>query len=114
MYAVRTYLWAQCLSTGKCLPIEKFLFPVQEGAMGAPAPRRRPVEGGYARGEETRLRIIATAIPLFGRRGFDGVSTREIAAEAGVNPPALQYYFDSKEGLYRACCEYIADQVVEV
>jgi AcrR family transcriptional regulator len=79
--------------------------------MGAPAPRRRPSEGGYARGEETRLRIIATAIPLFGQKGFDGVSTREIAAEAGVNPPALQYYFDSKEGLYRACAEHIAEQV---
>lgn len=77
------------------------------------APRRRPSDGGYARGDETRLRIIATAIPLFGQRGFDGVSTREIAAEAGVNPPALQYYFDSKEGLYRACGEHIADQVSE-
>ncbi len=77
------------------------------------APRRRPSDGGYARGEETRLRIIATAIPLFGEKGFDGVSTREIATEAGVNPPALQYYFDSKEGLYRACGEHIADQVAE-
>ncbi len=72
--------------------------------------KRRPVQGGYARGEETRLRIIQTAIPLFARLGFDSASTREIASEAGVNPPALQYYFDSKEGLYRACAEYIADQ----
>ena len=75
-------------------------------------PRRRPVEGGYARGQETRLRIIRTAIPLFGRLGFESASTREIAAEAGVNPPALQYYFDSKEGLYRACAEYITEQAV--
>lgn len=81
--------------------------------MGHVAPRRRPSDGGYARGEETRLRIITTAIPLFGQKGFDGVSTREIAADAGVNPPALQYYFDSKEGLYRACGEYIADRVTE-
>ena len=79
--------------------------------MGQAAPRRRPSDGGYARGEETRLRIVGAAIPLFGERGFDGVSTREIATEAGVNPPALQYYFDSKEGLYRACGEHIACQV---
>ncbi len=72
-------------------------------------PKRRPAGGGYARGLETRLRIIQTAIPLFGRLGFESASTREIAAEAGVNPPALQYYFDSKEGLYRACAEYIAE-----
>ncbi len=79
--------------------------------MGAAGPRRSPSEGGYARGQETRLRIIETAIPLFARLGFENTSTREIAAEAGVNPPALQYYFDSKEGLYRACAEHIADFV---
>ena len=79
--------------------------------MGAVGPRRSPSEGGYARGLETRLRIIETAIPLFARLGFENTSTREIAAEAGVNPPALQYYFDSKEGLYQACAEHIADFV---
>ena len=79
--------------------------------MGAIGPRRSPSEGGYARGQETRLRIIETAIPLFARLGFENTSTREIAAEAGVNPPALQYYFDSKEGLYQACAEHIADFV---
>ena len=82
--------------------------------MGAVGPRRRPSEGGYARGLETRLRIIETAIPLFARLGFENTSTREIAAEAGVNPPALQYYFDSKEGLYRACAEHIAEFVADL
>ncbi len=82
--------------------------------MGQSGPRRRPMEGGYARGEQTRLRIIETAIPLFGRLGYDNTSTREIAADAGVNPPALQYYFDGKEGLYRACAEHIAELVSEI
>ena len=82
--------------------------------MGAVGPRRSPSDGGYARGQETRLRIIETAIPLFARLGFENTSTREIAAEAGVNPPALQYYFDSKEGLYQACAEHIADFVTEL
>jgi AcrR family transcriptional regulator len=70
---------------------------------GAHAPRRRPPEGGYARGEETRERIIEAAFSVFADEGYVGASTRRIAAEAGVNPPALQYYFDSKEGLHRAC-----------
>lgn len=77
----------------------------------APAPRRHPQQGGYARGEETRARIIATALRIFGERGYDQASTRQIAAEAGVNPPALQYYFHSKEGLHRACAQYIIDRV---
>jgi AcrR family transcriptional regulator len=77
----------------------------------ATAPRRRPEQGGYARGEETRGRIIATALRIFGERGYDQASTRQIAAEAGVNPPALQYYFHSKEGLHRACAQHIIDRV---
>jgi TetR/AcrR family transcriptional regulator, regulator of cefoperazone and chloramphenicol sensitivity len=74
---------------------------------------RRPAEGGYARGDETRLRIIDAAIELFGERGFAAASTRDIASRAGVNAPALQYYFENKEGVYRACAEHIADAVWE-
>jgi len=70
---------------------------------------RHPAEGGYARGDETRRRIIDAAIRLFGERGYEGASTRDIARLAGVNAPALQYYFDNKEGVYRACAEHIAD-----
>jgi AcrR family transcriptional regulator len=75
-------------------------------------PRRRPHEGGYARGLETRERIIQAAFVVFAEEGYVGASTRRIAAEAGVNPPALQYYFDSKEGLHRACGQFIVDQVL--
>jgi len=78
------------------------------------APRRHPEQGGYARGEETRSRIIAAAIRAFGEEGYDQASTRKIAARAGVNPPALQYYFDSKEGLHRACAEHISDRVLAI
>ena len=70
-------------------------------------PRRRPTEGGYARGEETRARIVEAALEVFAAEGFAKASTRRIAAQAGVNPPALQYYFDSKEGLHRACADVI-------
>ena len=74
-------------------------------------PRRRPDGGGYARGEETRARIIAAALEVFGQDGYARASTRQIADAAGVNPPALQYYFDSKDGLHRACAEFIVEQV---
>ena len=75
--------------------------------------RRRPDGGGYARGEETRARIIEAAVQVFGTEGYERASTRQIAAEAGVNTPALQYYFYSKEGLHRACAEYIIGRVQE-
>src|SRR3954462_7425033 len=79
--------------------------PPSEGYKKSPG-HRRPA-AGYARGEETRLRIIRAAVELFGQKGFDRVSTRDIAARAGVNAPVLQYYFEGKEGLYVACIEYM-------
>ena len=79
--------------------------------MAQAAKHRHTPDTGYARGEETRARIVTTALRLFGEHGFDGASTRDIASAAGVNAPALQYYFDSKEGLYLACVEHIVEQV---
>lgn len=76
----------------------------------AGGPRRRPRSGGYARGEETRAQIIAAALRVFGERGYDQASTREIARHAAVNPPALQYYFGGKDGLHRACAEFIIER----
>ncbi|TDV72748.1 CerR family C-terminal domain-containing protein [Pseudomonas sp. LP_7_YM] len=70
--------------------------------------RHKPAaEGGYQRGEETRARLIEAAVTVFGERGYDGASTRDIANAAGVNSPALQYYFDGKEGIYLACVEHL-------
>jgi TetR/AcrR family transcriptional regulator, regulator of cefoperazone and chloramphenicol sensitivity len=66
---------------------------------------RRTTTGGYSRGEDTRARVIESALKLFGLHGFDGASTRDIATDAGVNAPSLQYYFTSKEKLYLACVE---------
>jgi AcrR family transcriptional regulator len=65
--------------------------------------RFRP--GSQQRGEETRGRILEAALELFAASGFEGASTRTIAEQAGVNLPAIQYYFGSKEGLYRAVVE---------
>ncbi|VVE44340.1 hypothetical protein PHO31112_04319 [Pandoraea horticolens] len=81
-------------------------------ARGVATRPRHAVDTGYQRGEETRARIILAAIKCFGEYGFAGASTRDIANEAGVNAPALQYYFDNKEGVYKACVEYILSLVL--
>ena len=60
------------------------------------------------RGEAARRRILAAALQAFADRGFKAATTREIAAAAGVNLPALKYYFGGKQGLYLACAEEIA------
>ncbi len=75
--------------------------------------RRRPETGGYARGDEKRTRIIEAALRRFGEEGYRGASTRRIAQDAGANAPAIQYYFDTKEGLYLACGEYFLERFGE-
>jgi AcrR family transcriptional regulator len=47
-----------------------------------------------------RDRLLAEAMRLFGERGFDAVTTREICSAAGVNPGAIHYHFGDKDGLY--------------
>lgn len=72
-----------------------------------PAVPSRTSDGGYRKGEETRARILDVALGAFGRSGFAAVTTRQIARDAGVNLPALTYYFGNKRGLYLACAHEI-------
>src|SRR5262245_26611362 len=65
---------------------------------------------GYRKGEEARQRILKAALKAFGTHGFKGATTRQIAEDAEVNLPALQYYFGDKEGLYRACAREIVSR----
>ena len=44
-------------------------------------------------------RILSAAIELFGARGVDAVSMRDIAARAEVSPALLVHHFGSKAGL---------------
>lgn len=80
---------------------------------GAAVPRRRrhPAGRGYARGEQTRRRLLDAGIELFAELGYERASTRAIARRAGVSLPALQYYFGGKEGLHRACADYVTEDV---
>ena len=54
---------------------------------------------------EKQIQIIETAEALFADRGYDGISVRDIADEAGVNVAMISYYFGSKEKLMEAIFE---------
>lgn len=51
----------------------------------------------------TKEKILAAAERLFASRGLEGVTTREICREAGVNGALVNYHFGTKEKLYCAC-----------
>ncbi|TIO04764.1 CerR family C-terminal domain-containing protein [Mesorhizobium sp.] len=59
----------------------------------------------------TRAALVRAALKLFGRQGFDGTSTREIAAEAKANIGSIAYHFGGKEGLRAAAADYIVDTI---
>ncbi|MBM4266980.1 MAG: TetR/AcrR family transcriptional regulator [Deltaproteobacteria bacterium] len=62
--------------------------------------------------EQSAERIEQTATKLFADRGFDAVSVRDIARAAQVPVSAINYYFGSKEALYRECARKLAQQYV--
>lgn len=49
----------------------------------------------------TENKIIRAADKLFTQKGYAATKTREIAEEAGTNLALLNYYFGSKENLYK-------------
>ena len=49
--------------------------------------------------------IINKAIELFAEKGFEGTSIRDLAAKAEVNVAMVNYYFGSKEKLFKAMVE---------
>ncbi|MBZ9870921.1 CerR family C-terminal domain-containing protein [Mesorhizobium sp. BR1-1-9] len=75
----------------------------------ARTPRREPPAA-----EMTREALVRAALKLFGRQGFDGTSTREIAAEAKANIGSIAYHFGSKEGLRLAAADHIVDTIQAV
>jgi AcrR family transcriptional regulator len=75
----------------------------QRAAVGRP---RKDVERAGAAD-----RILDAAEDLFSKRGFDGVTIREVTALANVDTALAHYYFSTKQGLFDAVLERRAEQV---
>lgn len=79
------------------------------------AKSRKPGRPANRRGtRDTRQELIDAAAKLFAARGFDAVSVREVAGEAGVTAAMIAYYFKDKQGLQRAVLESGLDRLLEV
>jgi len=53
-----------------------------------------------ASGAARRDQIVKIAANLFGEKGYDGTSLRDIAEASGITKAALYYHFPDKERLY--------------
>lgn len=68
-------------------------------AKPAPMTRGRRKKGD---GPDLRKAILDAAEQLFAAHGFYGVTTRQVAAEAGVDTALIHYYFGAKRDLFDA------------
>ena len=60
---------------------------------------------------DSRETILSTAMKLFGEKGFEGTSVRDIAKAADVNLAMISYYFGSKEKLFENVVEYKSSSI---
>lgn len=59
-----------------------------------------------AAAESRRAELVLAAYRLLAERGFEGLRTRDVAGEVGVNIATLHYYFPTKEALIRAVLDH--------
>jgi len=64
-----------------------------------------PTESMPNKKAETQERIVAAAMELFLRRGFERTSVAQIAAKAGVSRATIFWHFGNKQSLFRASSE---------
>jgi AcrR family transcriptional regulator len=63
--------------------------------------------------DEVRLRIISAGADLLAKSGRDALTTRAVAALAGVQAPTIYRLFGDKLGLLEAVAEHVLQQFVQ-
>jgi len=58
---------------------------------------------------DTRGEIVAAAARCFARAGYDATSTRQVAADAGVDPALVRRFFGGKEELFTEVAAALID-----
>lgn len=62
-------------------------------------------------GKTVKRLLLEAGMALFAEKGYACTSVREIVERAGVTKPALYYYFQSKEGMFRAILNWASEQL---
>jgi len=62
---------------------------------------------------DIREELLKSALIEFGAKGFDGASTRTIAARIQAHQPQINYHFESKAALWKAAVDYLFGLLAE-
>ncbi len=69
--------------------------------------------GGSPKKAETSTALLEAAKKVLRQHGYSGLSTRDVAAAAGVPLSQIHYHFGSKQGMVLALFEYLNAQLLE-
>src|SRR5262245_48338821 len=62
---------------------------------------------------ETGIVLLEAAKKVLRQKGYSGLSTRDVAAAAGVPLSQIHYHFGSKQGMVLALFEYLNAQLLD-
>ncbi|MFE0643233.1 TetR/AcrR family transcriptional regulator [Streptomyces sp. NPDC058877] len=88
-------------------------------ALTAPQPDRKPQQDGNPkpdrnpkqdRSRATRQRLLEAAVSCLAERGWAGSTVAVVAERAGVSRGAAQHHFPTREDLFTAAVEYVAEE----
>lgn len=85
--------------------------PLKDDPMHGPPARPKQRR---ANGETTRMEIVETAGRLFAAHGYHGTTSKAISARAKVNMAAINYHFDSRDGLYLAVLKEVHHRFISL
>ncbi len=66
---------------------------------------------GQRDAKKTQDMIISSAMDLFAKDGYDGVSVDHIANNAGINKAMIYYYFNNKAKLYEIVIQKLLEDI---
>src|ERR1700677_2078492 len=78
-------------------------------SLNGSAPQERERQRDRAR---TKSDILTVAIQEFAEKGYLGARVDDIATLTRTTKRMIYYYYDSKEGLYRAALQHAYEQIV--
>lgn len=79
----------------------------------SPVPRRSRAQPAQQRSKETVQRILDATARILGERGYSGLTTNHVAAEAGVSIGSLYRWFDDKGDLVEALRRRSSEQILD-
>ena len=73
----------------------------------------RPLERTSLPSDDRRHALILAAYQRIAEKGFEGLRTRDVAAQVGIHSATLHHYFPTKEALIQGVIDYAVQRLIQ-